>query len=204
MTKSESIAALAKALAAAQNEIENAKKDSTNPHFRSSYSSLAEILDTCRPVLSKNGLSITQMPGFEDGKVSVETMIMHESGEWISSTLTVPVGKQDAQGVGSATSYARRYALAAVVGIAQADDDGEAAVQQIPRSSQPANKPGAAVKLVGESEASQLRQALTVAGMTEEAFCAVSKIGSIEQLPLGKFAGAIDYIKKHQSQGNAA
>jgi hypothetical protein len=93
--------------------------------------------------------------------------------------------------------------LAAVVGIAQADDDAEAAVQQIPRQTQPAHKPAPPVKLVGEGEVSQLRQALTVAGMTEEAFCGVSKIGSIEQLPLAKFAGAIDYIKK-QAQGDAA
>ncbi|QEU28807.1 ERF family protein [Pseudomonas luteola] len=203
MTKSESIAALAKALAAAQNEIENAKKDSTNPHFRSSYSSLAEILDTCRPVLSKNGLSITQMPGFEDGKVSVETMIMHESGEWISSTLTVPVGKQDAQGVGSATSYARRYALAAVVGIAQADDDGEAAIQQIPRNSQPARQ-APPQKLVSRPEIDQLKAAIEQSTLNEADFLSVSKISSLDLLPLDKFAGAMAYIKKHQSQGNAA
>jgi hypothetical protein len=124
---SETIADLAKALAAAQAEIENAAKGSINPHFRNKYADLAEILNTSRPVLSKHGLSIVQMPGFEDGKVSVETVLMHESGQWIANTLLGPCSKLDPQGVGSAITYYRRYSLAAFAGIAQEDDDGSAA-----------------------------------------------------------------------------
>lgn len=126
MNKSESIKELATALAKAQAQIENASKNAVNPHLRSKYADLAEVLNTVRPVLAENGISIVQMPSYEGGMVSVETMLMHLSGEWISSTISAPVNKQDAQGVGSATSYCRRYALAAMCGIAQEDDDGSA------------------------------------------------------------------------------
>jgi hypothetical protein len=128
MNKSESIKELAEALAKAQAEIGNAGKNAANPHFRSRYADLAEVLNTVRPVFAQHGLSVMQFPGFENGMVSVETVIAHSSGEWISSTLHAPVSKHDAQGVGSALTYARRYSLAACAGIAQEDDDGEAAV----------------------------------------------------------------------------
>lgn len=128
MLKSESIAALAAALAKAQAEIENAHKSSVNPHFKSRYADLAEVINTVRPVFSAHGLSITQMPSFDGGIAHVETLLMHSSGEWISSTASAPVSKQDAQGVGSAITYLRRYSLAAVAGVAQEDDDANSAV----------------------------------------------------------------------------
>jgi hypothetical protein len=126
--KSESIASLAKALAKAQGEIENASKNANNPHFKSKYADLAEILNTVRPVFSTNGIAIVQFPSFIDGIASVETIITHESGEWMSGVCSAPVGKQDAQGVGSCITYLRRYSLAAASGIAQEDDDGNSAV----------------------------------------------------------------------------
>ncbi|WP_434134402.1 ERF family protein [Pseudomonas luteola] len=127
MKMSETIADLAKALAAAQAEIENASKASVNPHFKNRYADLAEILNTSRPVLSKHGLSIVQMPFFSEGKVGVETVLMHESGQWIANELLGPCVKQDPQGVGSAITYYRRYSLAAFAGIAQEDDDANTA-----------------------------------------------------------------------------
>ena len=130
MLKSESIAALAKAIALSQLHVENALKSSTNPHFKSKYADLAEILNTVRPVFSANGIAIVQTPTFESGVASVETMLCHESGEFISSVCSSPVSKQDAQGIGSAITYLRRYSLAAMCGIAQADDDGQHAVQE--------------------------------------------------------------------------
>ena len=129
MLKSESIAALAKAIALSQLHVENALKSSTNPHFKSKYADLAEILNTVRPVFSANGIAIVQTPTFESGVASVETMLCHESGEFISSVCSSPVSKQDAQGIGSAITYLRRYSLAAMCGIAQEDDDGQHAVQ---------------------------------------------------------------------------
>lgn len=128
MNKSESIKEIATALAKAQGEIENATKGAVNPHFRSKYADLAEVLNTVRPTLARHGISVMQMPSYEDGMVTVETLIAHESGEWISSSISAPVTKQDAQGVGSAVTYCRRYSLAAMCGIAQEDDDGNSAV----------------------------------------------------------------------------
>lgn len=128
MNKSESIVELAKALAAAQGELANASKNAKNPHFRSAYADLGEILNVIRPVFAKHGLGIMQMPDYEQGIVTVETLITHSSGEYISSQTRLPVGKQDAQGVGGAITYARRYSLAAVAGIGQEDDDGNSAV----------------------------------------------------------------------------
>ncbi|NCC85460.1 MAG: hypothetical protein EOM03_15230 [Clostridia bacterium] len=127
MNKSESIAALAAALAKAQGEMENAGKNSVNPHFKSKYADLAEILNTVRPVLSKHGLAVTQFPAFEAGTAHVETILTHASGEWMSGTCSAPVQKSDPQGVGSALTYLRRYSLAAVCGLAQEDDDANSA-----------------------------------------------------------------------------
>ena len=146
MQKSESIAALAAALADAQGEVENATKNSQNPHLKNKYADLAEILNTVRPVLSRHGLAVSQHPSYSDGMVHVETIMLHKSGEWMSSTISTPVQKPDPQGVGSACTYARRYSLAAIVGLSQEDDDGHAASKQKPGPAQqqkPAPQPSA-------------------------------------------------------------
>jgi hypothetical protein len=136
MQKSESIASLAAALAKAQGEVENASKNAANAAFKrpdgkaSKYADLAEVINTVRPVFAKHDLAIAQFPSFEVGIVSVETVITHSSGEWMAGVCSAPVSKQDAQGVGSAITYLRRYSLAAVAGIAQEDDDGNAASQK--------------------------------------------------------------------------
>lgn len=133
MQKSDSIAALAAALAKAQGEMAGAKKDANNPHFKSKYADLASVWDAARPALSKNGLSIAQFtePSEKD-EVIVQTLLLHESGEWISGKIAIPVDKHNAHGFGSALTYCRRYALAAAVGIAPEDDDGNAAAQSAP------------------------------------------------------------------------
>ena len=133
MNKSESIAAISQAIAKAQHDVENASKNAKNPHFKSKYADLAELLNTVRPVFSIHGLAIVQMPSFDGGIASVETMISHSSGEWISSICSAPVSKQDAQGVGSAITYLRRYSLAAMCGIAQEDDDANSSVGHAPQ-----------------------------------------------------------------------
>lgn len=128
MIMSDSVAEIAKALAKAQGEIENASKNAANPHFRSKYADLAEVLNTIRPIFAKHGLSYVQFPSFHEGVASVETLLMHDSGEWMRGMSSAPVSKNDAQGVGSATTYLRRYSLAAMAGIAQEDDDANSAV----------------------------------------------------------------------------
>ncbi len=121
---SSSVAALAKALAAAQGELEDAKKDGVNPHFKNKYATLSSVRAAITPVFSKHGLSVVQLnEPHGDAGVCVVTLLMHESGEWIRSRLFVPVSKKDAQGFGSALSYARRYALAAIANIASDEDD---------------------------------------------------------------------------------
>ena len=130
MEMSDSIAALSAALAKAQAEIGKALKDSTNPAFKSKYADLASVWDAWQAVGPANGLAIVQLPGcFIQGQASLTTILSHTSGEFMRETMTLPVSKQDAQGVGSATTYLRRYALAAFVGIAPDDDDGNLAVQ---------------------------------------------------------------------------
>jgi hypothetical protein len=126
-TMSPSIGALAAALAKAQGELRHAQKDRENTHFKSRYADLASVIDAVREPLSKNGLSYTQLPSSSPDGVVLTTILLHTSGEWVTSHLTVPLTKRDAQGVGSALTYARRYALASMVGIAQEDDDGNAA-----------------------------------------------------------------------------
>ena len=130
MQHSEQINELAAALAKAQGEVEGAAKTSANPHFKSKYADLAACWDACRGPLSRNGLAIVQMPSHEEGVATVTTILTHSSGQWIRSEVSVKPAKPDAQGLGSAITYLRRYALMAVVGIAPEDDDGNAAVAQ--------------------------------------------------------------------------
>jgi hypothetical protein len=115
------------ALATAQGEIENATKGSINPHFRSKYADLAEVLNTIRPVFSKHGLSFIQSTAFDGAMVHVHSVLAHASGGLVSSTASCVPAKTDAQGIGAATTYLRRYSAAAMGGIAQEDDDGQAA-----------------------------------------------------------------------------
>jgi len=132
VTQSDSIAKLAAALVKANAEVQHAIKDSKNPHYRSDYASLASVLDTIKPVYAAHGLAIMQMPGFGEGHATLDSMIVHESGEWVRSTAGAPLPKQDPQGVGSALTYLRRYSLAAIAGIHQEDDDGNAAARAKP------------------------------------------------------------------------
>ena len=126
MNKSESIKELATALNKAQAEMSGAKKKGVNPFFKSKYADLNSVVDAVRIPFAENGLSYSQFPLFESGCVGVETILMHSSGEWISSVLMLPMVKQDPQAAGSAISYARRYSLQSVAGIPSEDDDGNA------------------------------------------------------------------------------
>jgi hypothetical protein len=118
-----------KALALAQSEFESAFKDSTNPHFHSSYSSLDACVEAVRPALNKYELYLLQDLTANKDSVTVKTVFLHSSGVEIKAgELTIPVTKLDAQGFGSAITYARRYSLLSACGIAPSDDDGNGAV----------------------------------------------------------------------------
>jgi hypothetical protein len=128
MNKSELINELATALAKAQSQMRGAIKDSANPYFKSKYADLASVWEACREPLTTNGLAVVQTTTGESAEtVTVETILTHASGQWISSVITMRPVKSDPQGIGSCLTYARRYGLSAMVGIAPEDDDGNAA-----------------------------------------------------------------------------
>lgn len=130
MTTSDQLDKLAEALSKAQGAICGATKDSVNPFFKSHYADLASVMDACRVPLSANGLAIIQAARSASNGVCVETLLIHASGQWINETLHIPCSKPDAQGIGSAITYARRYGLAAMVGVCPEDDDGNDAARK--------------------------------------------------------------------------
>jgi hypothetical protein len=125
--QSETIGALAAALSKAQAGITGALKDSANPFFKSKYADLASCWDACRRQLTENGLAVVQTIRTENDESLLVTTLAHSSGEWIRSELPIRAKDASPQAQGSAITYARRYALAAIVGLAQIDDDAEAA-----------------------------------------------------------------------------
>jgi hypothetical protein len=139
--QSETIAELAKALAAAQGEMGHATKDVSNTFFKSKYADLPAVIDAARPALAKNGLAVVQVTEFdEQGNVGLMTQLMHSSGQWVRGWYPIRPVKNDPQGIGSALTYARRYSYQGMAGIASAadDDDGNAASGNAPGAS---NKP---------------------------------------------------------------
>jgi hypothetical protein len=137
MKRSETFGSFAKSFSQFQAEVKNPALTANNPHLKSKYAPLSEVINTVRPILAKYGLSFYQDVASEDDKVKVTTTLFHESGEYLeSSPLYIPgsrgAGKPaDAQGIGSAASYAKRYQLQAVCGVAAEEDtDGEDLIQQ--------------------------------------------------------------------------
>jgi len=127
MKMSENINELADALSKAQGEITGALKDSQNPFFKSKYADLASCWDAARDQLSKHGLAVCQIPETTEKGISLATVLMHKSGQWISGDLEVFPQDTKPQSAGSAITYARRYAFSGFTGVAQVDDDGNAA-----------------------------------------------------------------------------
>lgn len=129
MNKSESIAKLAVAMVKAQTQVGIAIKNAINPHLKNKYADLGAVWDAIAPAMKEYDLAVVQMPApSDDGRLHLETVLLHESGEWLSNVMVMPLAKQDPQGYGAALTYARRYALAALMGVTQDDDDGARAV----------------------------------------------------------------------------
>ena len=130
--------AIASALVKAQREFGPALKSSTNPHFRSKYADLSSCIEAVITALNNNGIYLMQLTDEHDGGVKVSTTFIHESGEQLSAgSLFMPAIKQDAQGYGSALSYARRYSLMAACSLATEDDDGNQATKTAPQQAVP-------------------------------------------------------------------
>jgi ERF superfamily len=129
---SSEIGSLAVALAAAQGKFDRIVKDTANPFFKSKYATLASIIDGTRKALADVKIAVVQAVEFEANLCSVTTILFHESGQWMKGMITMPVAKLDPQGVGSASTYARRYGLSAFVNVAaDDDDDGNAASKPV-------------------------------------------------------------------------
>ena len=134
-TMSDTIGKLAGALAKAQSQMTMVEGKSTNPFFNSKYASLAAVLEVAMPALNANEVALVQGNRWSasDNGFYITSMLMHSSGEWIKSEIRMPIAKKDAHGVGAATTYGRRYLLSSMVGVAQADDDGNGAIHKAPR-----------------------------------------------------------------------
>lgn len=142
VTHSDNLDQLAAALVKAQGSVKSAIRDSQNEFLKSRYADLASVWEACRDALTSNGLAVVQLPGYEPGAARLTTMLIHSSGQWIAGEGGAPLvgktsrdGKEappDAQSMGSAITYLRRYGLAAVAGVVQEDDDAEQAVRGKP------------------------------------------------------------------------
>jgi len=121
----------------AQAEMGGAHKGANNPFFKSKYADLGAVIQAVKQPFADNGLSYVQFPIEDSGRIGIETILMHASGEWLSNSFTVNLTKQDAQGAGSAVTYCRRYGLQAVAGIPSEDDDGNAATKGASKTPSP-------------------------------------------------------------------
>ena len=133
-TMSDTIGKFAGALAKAQSAMTMVEGKSTNPFFNSKYASLAAVLEVAMPALNANEVALVQGNRWDanDNGFYITSMLMHSSGEWIKSEIRMPIAKKDAHGIGAATTYGRRYLLSSMVGVAQADDDGNGAIKEAP------------------------------------------------------------------------
>lgn len=141
MNTSPTVSKIIPALLAAQKQIAFAAKDATNPHFKSKYADLPAVVDAIKEPLNNNGIFFSQPPCESPaGSIGIETILFHESGEWISGVAHCPLAKNDPQGYGSAQTYLRRYSLGSIVGLySDVDDDGNAA--SVKQQSAPKHEP---------------------------------------------------------------
>ncbi len=190
MKTSDSISNIAAALLKAQQEITFAAKDSKNPAFKSTYANLESVIEAIKGPLNAHGVVFMQTfspsaPGF----LALSTRLLHTSGEWIEDEMTVPLQKNDAQGYGSAATYSRRYALAAITGLYQADDDGQEAAKPQPK-----------VRTVSSADIDAIHDAAHVAGIAVAEICKVAKIKAITELPAERLSGLLTWIENNAKE----
>ncbi|HMO76748.1 MAG TPA: ERF family protein [Sphingopyxis sp.] len=174
-------ASLASAYVAAFAEIEGAVKDAKNPHFKSKYADLPAVIAAIKPALVKHGLAFTQPCEPSSEGVTVRTILHHASGEALDlGSLFVPANKRDAQGFGSALTYARRYALVSAFGVPTEDDDGNAASASVARQH-------SAVATINQAQFEELELLMGRSGTTAETICKGYGIAAVAMLPASKF-----------------
>jgi hypothetical protein len=191
MKTSESLVKFSPAFLKAQTAITFAAKDATNPHFKSKYADLESVIDAVKKSLNDNGIMFIQsFSPSESGKLSLTTRLMHESGEWIEDTLNMPLQKNDAQGYGSAATYSRRYALAAITGLYQADDDGTEAVKPPP------------IVYLTVDQITAISDAAKESNITIDAICKTAKVKKISEIESARFTKLIAWINVQKGKEN--
>ena len=181
----------AEAFLSLQAAIKPAIKDANNPAFRSKYADLGAVWEAVKQPLQDSGFSVIQSPDFDDKDMWLKTTILHISGEKIEGRYPVRPSKQDPQGYGSALTYARRYSISAMLGvIADDDDDGNAA------SGVSGGKPIATPSngKVKPEQVATMRDLITRFNVDIEAFCSHFKIEALPDMPVAKYATAIEML----------
>jgi hypothetical protein len=189
---SDQINELATALAKAQAEIHNPKFDSQNPHYKNKFASLAAVRNAIVPAFAKHGLSVLQnLTTGEQHTISCETIILHSSGQSMKlGPLVMPASKADAQGLGSAATYARRYSLLAAAGVVgEEDDDAEAAV-----------KSNGVDKHISEKQAADLKALIDEVGADEGKFLKWAKVDSLQAIPVSFYAQAVKQLEAKRTR----
>jgi hypothetical protein len=187
------------ALATAQAEMGKALKDSSNPAFKSKYADLASVVDACMPALSRAGIAVLQPPFDDETGRYVKTIFVHgESGETVECRVPLIIGKNDMQGYGSAVTYARRYGLMGMAGIAPEDDDGNAAVKDAPETPR-FDARAASDRLIGK-----WRKATTLAALGEAWKGEAATIKDIEAASPPMYAEVVAAKDKRKAQITSA
>lgn len=184
---------LASAMASAFADIQAAMKDSNNPHFKSKYADITAVIEAIKPALVRHQLFFTQRPEPVERGVQVETVLHHANGETLSlGKLFVPANKQDAQGFGSALTYARRYALVTAFGVPTEDDDGNAAAKAAPTESE----------LVSDTQWGEIISLMQATNADTKKFCEAYGIESVKALPAASFAKAKAQLNRKLKEAN--
>lgn len=186
-------ASIAAALAAAQMQMGKALKSASNPHFKSKYADLASVMDACVPSLNAHGIAVIQPTGEDDLGRYVETVLIHgDSGQDLRCRVPLIIGKNDMQGYGSAVTYARRYGLMSMAGIAPEDDDGNAAVVAAPKHEDRQN--------ITADQFISLQRLIEDAGADEGKMLSYLKLRRLEEMTQAQFATAKSMLLKKISE----
>jgi hypothetical protein len=185
MNQSESINELSTALSKAQGQMNHAVKDTTNAFFKSSYADLASVWDAARAPLVTNGLAVIQTLEIVNDKQALTTMLTHSSGQWIKSTMFLPVVKPGSQEVGSCITYCRRYSLAAICGVAQSDDDAESAMTSIREDNKNSSR-----SFLSKEQKTKLDEYIQKFPTSNDALCRKYQLKNIHDLPVTYY----DYV----------
>lgn len=175
---------IADAMSKAWPELKNATLNKINPHFKSRYADLPAIIDAVRGPLAKHGLSFTQTTHMHEGGLVLRTTLMHASGQSISSDYPLPLIMDKPQQMGSALTYARRYSLAAICGIAADEDDDANAAQSAK------NGNGNGGKHISDKQRDELIDLLEASGADRRKFCAHIGVENLDDIPAAKFEQA--------------